>query len=201
MYSAPCCVLYRWCITFFHFFINPGKQILRLSILHSWENRVRNLPRVTQLGNNGAKMQKFKFFRSPCLKTTKQLPLLSQDTKVCHSFKPRICRAPDQNFPDSPVVKIPGFQYKGHRFNPWLGNEDPTWCKAKKNPTKPQTTTKRTDLFVWDWGCLEKKNCCKWLGRKGICHQHYEIILSLRDFQLNTAAWPQTCNLSSLSPH
>ena len=31
------------------------------------------------------------------------------------------------DFPGSPVVKTPGFDCRGHKFDAWSGNEDPTW--------------------------------------------------------------------------
>ena len=34
------------------------------------------------------------------------------------------------DFPGGPVVKTPCFQCRGHKFNPWLGNEDPACCAA-----------------------------------------------------------------------
>ena len=36
------------------------------------------------------------------------------------------------DFPGGPVVKIPGFQCRAHRFYPWLGNYDPACCVTKK---------------------------------------------------------------------
>ena len=33
------------------------------------------------------------------------------------------------DFPGGPVVKTPHFQCKGHRFDPWSGNQDPT-CRV-----------------------------------------------------------------------
>ena len=32
-------------------------------------------------------------------------------------------------FPGSPVVRIPRFHCRGHRFDPWSGNQDPE-CRA-----------------------------------------------------------------------
>ena len=31
-----------------------------------------------------------------------------------------------RDFPGAPVVKTPSFHYRGHGFNPWSGNYDPT---------------------------------------------------------------------------
>ena len=40
------------------------------------------------------------------------------------------------DFFGGPMVKTLCFQYRGHGFNPWLGNKDPTchkaWSKKKK---------------------------------------------------------------------
>ena len=42
-----------------------------------------------------------------------------------------------REFPGVPVVRTLWFYCRGHEFNPWLGNEDPTnyvaWPKKKKN--------------------------------------------------------------------
>lgn len=35
-------------------------------------------------------------------------------------------------FPGSPVIKTPHFHFSGHRFDPWLENEDATWHSQKK---------------------------------------------------------------------
>ena len=35
------------------------------------------------------------------------------------------------DFPGSPVVKAACFHYRGHEFNPWLGNKDPTCHKVQ----------------------------------------------------------------------
>ena len=32
--------------------------------------------------------------------------------------------------PGSPVVKTLGFQFRGHGFDTWAGNQDPTCCTA-----------------------------------------------------------------------
>ena len=47
-----------------------------------------------------------------------------------------------RDFPASPVVKTPHFDYTGHRFNPGLENQDSACCKVQpkinnsKNPLK-----------------------------------------------------------------
>ena len=38
-----------------------------------------------------------------------------------------------RDFPTGPVVKTPGFQCRGHRFDPWSGNEGPTCCMVRAN--------------------------------------------------------------------
>ena len=46
-----------------------------------------------------------------------------------------------RDFPGGPVVKNLCFQGKGHGFDPWSGNEDPTCCESwPKN--KKQTNKK-----------------------------------------------------------
>ena len=49
------------------------------------------------------------------------------------------------DFPGCPVAKNPLFHCRGHRFNPWLGNEDPI-CVAKSKQTNKQGTTEK-ELF------------------------------------------------------
>ena len=36
-----------------------------------------------------------------------------------------------QDFPGSPVVKIQASNCKGHGFDPWSGNYDPTCCTVQ----------------------------------------------------------------------
>lgn len=36
------------------------------------------------------------------------------------------------NNPGDPVVKTQSFHYRGHRFDPWLENEDPTSHYSQK---------------------------------------------------------------------
>ena len=58
-----------------------------------------------------------------------------------------------QDFPGCPAAKNPLFHCRGHRFNPWLGNEDPI-CVAKSNQTNKQVTTEK-ELFrkvLRKWG-------------------------------------------------
>ena len=47
------------------------------------------------------------------------------------------------NFPGSPVVKTPHFHGRGHGFNPWSQNWDPTCCMARH--------THKKNLGDWDW--------------------------------------------------
>ena len=46
----------------------------------------------------------------------------------------RICLEGD--FPSGPVVKSLCFQCRGHRFNPWLRNSDPTCCVVQQKKKK-----------------------------------------------------------------
>ena len=46
------------------------------------------------------------------------------------------------DFPSGPVVKTPHFHCRRHRFNPWLGNEDPTCCAMW-----PKKKKRRRDLY------------------------------------------------------
>ena len=39
---------------------------------------------------------------------------------------------PSEDFPGGPEVKTPHFHCRGHRFDPWSGNQDPAWGTAKK---------------------------------------------------------------------
>ena len=41
-------------------------------------------------------------------------------------------------FPAGPVVKIPCFHCKGHRFEPWMGNRDPTCPLALPKESKQE---------------------------------------------------------------
>ena len=43
-----------------------------------------------------------------------------------------------RKFPGGPVVKTPCFHCRGHRFNPWWGNQDLTCCKAWQKQTNKQ---------------------------------------------------------------
>ena len=47
-------------------------------------------------------------------------------------------KSPCRDFPSSPVVKTPCFHCRGHGFDPWSGNSDPThcvmWPDKKKRP-------------------------------------------------------------------
>ena len=57
----------------------------------------------------------------------------------------------DGNFPGSPLVKTPLFQYRGCRFDPWSGNWGPTCCVVqpeKKKITGPiqRQQQNQTDL-------------------------------------------------------
>ena len=36
-----------------------------------------------------------------------------------------------REFPLGPVVETPLCHCRGHRFNPWLGNKDPTCCEGQ----------------------------------------------------------------------
>ena len=66
-----------------------------------------------------------------------------------------VCRTgkPLQNcgwgLPHGPVVKTLSFQHKGYRFNPWLGNWDPTCHVAWQNKTQ---NCPLTHWKVWSWG-------------------------------------------------
>ena len=41
------------------------------------------------------------------------------------------CLWQGRDFPGGPVVKTLRFHFRGHRFNPWLGNNYPICCEAK----------------------------------------------------------------------
>ena len=47
------------------------------------------------------------------------------------------------DFPGSPVVKILCFQCRGHGFDSWLGNKDPTCCMAQPKEKKMNKITIR----------------------------------------------------------
>ena len=40
------------------------------------------------------------------------------------------------DFPSGPVVKTLCFQGRGHRFNPWMRNREPTCCEVRSESKK-----------------------------------------------------------------
>ena len=64
-------------------------------------------------------------------------------------------------FPGCPVVKSLRFQCRENGFDPWLGNKDPTWQRAKKKKNwsvlselhceKAQRATGEEELRGWVW--------------------------------------------------
>ena len=56
------------------------------------------------------------------------LDLTSEDTAMNR-------KSAGRDFPDSPVVKAPHVHCRGHGFDPWLGNSQPSCCmrQQKKN--------------------------------------------------------------------
>ena len=91
------------------------------------------------------------------------------------------------DFPGSPVVKTPGFQCRGHKFNPCLGNENPTCCivqpKRKKKPNPKmgdfslqQVSPYNISTLAKRWPLLERERweekqvCSRWgSAGKNIC--------------------------------
>ena len=58
-----------------------------------------------------------------------------------HSFyrwapRTRPCQRPWGDFPGGPAVRTLSFHCRGHRFDPWSGNEDPSCCVARPNEKK-----------------------------------------------------------------
>ena len=56
------------------------------------------------------------------------------------------------DFPDSPVVKTPHSQCRGHEFDPWSENQDPT-ChalqpKKKRKKGRKKKTAKKREIRV-----------------------------------------------------
>ena len=52
------------------------------------------------------------------------------------------------DFPGGPVVRAPSFHCRGPRFDPWLGNEDPTRLAARpKKKKKGRKRKKETGNF------------------------------------------------------
>ena len=58
-----------------------------------------------------------------------------------------------RGLPGDPVVQTLCPQCRGHRFNPWLGNKDPTYSlvgpKKKKKPKGQLTGSENIGLFVF----------------------------------------------------
>ena len=62
----------------------------------------------------------------------KFIKLMTHDSCIflylCYtSMKSSVKKEKKRDFPGGPVVKIPCFHCRGHRFNPLMGNEDPTY--------------------------------------------------------------------------
>ena len=55
-----------------------------------------------------------------------------------------------KDFPGSPVVKTPSFQYRGRGFDPWLRNQDPT-CHVvqSKNKIKKLKRKRKIDYHIY----------------------------------------------------
>ena len=113
--------------------------------------------------------------------TPSVIPLL----KLCLFFP--IKESLTWDFPSSPVVKTPGFQCRGHKFNPCLGNENPTCCivqpKRKKKPdpkmgdfSLQQVSPYNISTLAKRWPLLERERweekqvCSRWgSAGKNIC--------------------------------
>ena len=48
-----------------------------------------------------------------------------------------------RDFPGSPVVKTPSLHCRGHRFDPWSGNKNPTCHKARKKKRERERERER----------------------------------------------------------
>ena len=55
----------------------------------------------------------------------------------------------DRDLPGSPVVKTPHFPCRGCRFDPYLGNEDPTCHTARPKIKKKIENAKLFDLIKY----------------------------------------------------
>ena len=52
----------------------------------------------------------------------------------------------NQDFPGGPVFKTPCFQHRGHGFNPWLEDKDPTCHRVQ--PKKKEFTINKAYTFL-----------------------------------------------------
>ena len=53
------------------------------------------------------------------------------DWGASYTVEHRCYKKPTADFPGGPVAETLCSQCRGHRFNPWLGNYDPTCCAAQ----------------------------------------------------------------------
>ena len=53
-----------------------------------------------------------------------------------------------RDFPGGPVVKTPCSQCRGHGFDPWSGNEDPTCHTAWPKKRKQKRERKRENVCL-----------------------------------------------------
>ena len=72
-------------------------------------------------------------YKKPPLVATREGPRKAMKTWCSKGrTKPNSAR----NLPGSPVVKTSHFPCRGHRFDPWSGNKDPTCCVAWRKKKK-----------------------------------------------------------------
>ena len=68
-----------------------------------------------------------------------------------HLLEWLLSRRQERRFPEGPVVRIPCFHGRGHRFDSWSGNQDPTSCAMP-----PKKKKKRQEIsFGKDMGKKE----------------------------------------------
>ena len=92
----------------------------------------------------------------------------------------------DWDFPGGPVVKTPRFHYRGHRFDPWLENWDPTCHTMQPNRKQKsidlhlQNTFLEVKFWIKSLGTHSFGRSC-WSSPKGvipfILNQHYRKCL------------------------
>ena len=56
---------------------------------------------------------------------------LQEWAKIVKSETAKVKMLDSRELPGRPLVKIPSAQCRGHEFDPWLGNKDPTCCLAQ----------------------------------------------------------------------